>query len=116
WLRAEERRPVGHLQYIGHVAAGGGIENGDVLLVAMDADHRCQQVAGIDEETGARLDDDLQSEGAAEVADGLDQSRIVIARLADEMAASEVDDFDALRVRREVLREVPDELGRAFVQ
>ena len=108
--RRRDRRPVGHLQHVRHVAARRRIEDGDVLLVAMDADDAGHQVAGIDDQPGAGLQDHLDVELGAERLDGRDQRRDVIAGLVDEVPAAEIHGLDALEVGRELAR---DMLGSA---
>jgi len=98
------------------VAAGGGIENGDVLLVAVDADHGRRQVAGIDDQARTRLQNDLEPELTTEGLDGTDQRGHVISCLADEMPTTEVHSLDAPKVRCELAGHMPDKVYRAVVQ
>ena len=61
-FRADDVRRVGHLEHVRHVGRGGGIQNGDRLLVLVQADDGADEEAGIDDEAGARFEVNLDVE------------------------------------------------------
>lgn len=87
---AEDGRTVGHLDDVGHVAGGRGIEDSDGVLL-LDVEHLGDEEAGVQRDGLAGLDVDRQAVLLLHVADALLEERDIIAFLRDVVAAAEVD-------------------------
>lgn len=98
---AEDGRAVGHLDDVGHVAGGRGVEDGDGVLL-LDVEHLGDEEAGVQRDGLAGLDVDGQAVLLLHVADALLEKRDVIARLRDMVAAAEVDPLHPRQVLAEL--------------
>lgn len=99
---AEDGRTVGHLDDVGHVAGGRGIEDGDGVLL-LDVEHLGDEETGIQRDGLAGLDVDGQAVRLLHVADALLEERDIIAFLRDVVAAAEVDPLHLRQVLAELL-------------
>ena len=99
---AEDGRTVGHLDDVGHVAGGRGIEDSDGVLL-LDVEHLGDEEAGVQRDGLAGLDVDRQAVRLLHVSDALLEERDVVAFLRDVVAAAEVDPLHLRQILAEFL-------------
>ena len=98
---AEDGRTVGHLDDVGHVAGGRGVEDGDGVFL-LDVEHLGDEEAGVQRDGLAGLDVDRQAVLLLHMADALLEERDVIAFLRDVVAAAEVDPLHLRQILAEL--------------
>ena len=98
---ADDGRTVGHLDDVGHVAGGRGIEDSDGVLL-LDVEHLGDEEAGVQRDGLAGLDVDGQTVLLLHMADALLEERDIVALFRDVVAAAEVDPLHLRQVLAEL--------------
>ena len=100
--RADDVGAVGHFQNVGHVAGGGGIENGDGHVGLHHVEHRGDEYACVEGHGFTGFQIDLHVIGIPHMFDAAAQKLDVVIGAGDVVAAAEIDPFHAGKIRAEM--------------
>ena len=102
---ARQGRAVGHLQHIGHVAGGRGVQNGHIHAVVPRLQHPGVQEAGVEHHGLAGLQVDLHPVALPQAPHQGDQLLPVVVLPGDVVAAPQIEPLQALEIGTELLLE-----------
>ena len=97
-----QRRAIGHFDDVGHVAGGGGVDDGDVHAVVDEVDDAGDKVAGVEDDGFSRFEVDVEVIVFAQSAQGLNEGVDVVVSTGDVVAATEIEPFHLLQEVAEI--------------